>query len=170
MSVVPKTLQWLDRLWSDCVWLTSFENWLRHLHDDSYFLDKLVTDHGTYVYQYDRKRNVKVQSGKPLGFFRMTIAPSYTSLAATEDFAKFNVQHCRKSPIATTTPSHIFFLFAQVKKDLKGKLFHTIPMTQIGSTRFLNSFTREDFQGDYNQRKNRWQNCVHAQGSYFEEF
>lgn len=83
--------------------------------------------------------------------------------------AKFCVELLSQSTYSTDfAPSDI--LFPDVNKDLKGKLFDTIPVIQTSLTNYLNSFVREDFQRAYKQWKKRWEWCIDTQGSYFKGF
>jgi hypothetical protein len=51
---------------------------------------------------------------------------------------------------------------------LKGHHFGTLTNVQTAATQALNTLTVEDFQGCYEEWKNRWERCMHSQGSYFE--
>jgi hypothetical protein len=59
-------------------------------------------------------------------------------------------------------------MFPKIKKNLKGHYFGTLTNVQTAATQALNTLKVEDFQGCYEEWKNRWERCVHSQGSYFE--
>jgi hypothetical protein len=61
-----------------------------------------------------------------------------------------------------------FFLFPKMKLKLKGRLFDTIEEILIESQRVLDTVTEKYFQEAFQNRRRRWDRCLHAGGNYFE--
>jgi hypothetical protein len=59
-----------------------------------------------------------------------------------------------------------FFLFSKMKLMQKGRRFDTIEEIQAESQRVLD--TQKEFQEAFQNRKRRWDWCLHAGGNYFE--
>ncbi|GFX88306.1 histone-lysine N-methyltransferase SETMAR [Trichonephila clavipes] len=67
------------------------------------------------------------------------------------------------------TPA-VFFLFPKEKPDLKGCHHGILDDVKRACTHTLKDVLVGDFQGAYEAWKRRLQNCVHAQGAYFEDY
>jgi hypothetical protein len=61
-------------------------------------------------------------------------------------------------------------LFPWLKSSLKGNNFGTVKNVQAAVTNALKEIPVQDFQASYNAWQNRWQQCIDAQGCYFEEY
>ncbi|XP_014487170.1 PREDICTED: putative uncharacterized protein FLJ37770 isoform X2 [Dinoponera quadriceps] len=96
--------------------------------------------------------------------------PSYTSLIVREALTKHNIVTLPQPPYSPDMVPSDFFLFPRIKKNLKRHRFRTIEAVQAASTRCLNSLSVGDFQEAYEDWKKRWQRCIDAGGSYFEEY
>lgn len=96
--------------------------------------------------------------------------PSHTSLIVREVLAKHNVTTLPQPPYSPDLAPPDFFLFPQIKGSLKGHRFGTIEAIQAVSTGCLNSLAVDDFQEAYDNSEKRWQRCIDAGGSYFENY
>uniref|UniRef100_A0A493U176 Histone-lysine N-methyltransferase SETMAR n=3 Tax=Anas TaxID=8835 RepID=A0A493U176_ANAPP len=63
-----------------------------------------------------------------------------------------------------------FFLFPRIKSTLKGKHYTSVEVLQEAVTRELNSIPVQAFLEVYKNWKIGWQQCVDAEGCYFEKF
>jgi hypothetical protein len=61
-----------------------------------------------------------------------------------------------------------FFLFPKMKLKLQGRWFDTIQEIQAESQRALNTLTAKDLQEAFQKWRRRWDQCLHAEGNYFE--
>ena len=61
-----------------------------------------------------------------------------------------------------------FFLFQKVKSAVKGHHFESTEDIQTSITQALNDIPQIAYQECYKQWQQRWERCVHAQGTYFE--
>jgi histone-lysine N-methyltransferase SETMAR len=95
-------------------------------------------------------------------------APSHTSLADREFLAEKQIAFLPHPPYSPDLAPCDFFMFPKIKKNFKGHHFGTLTNVQTAATQALNTLTVEDFQGCYEEWKNRCKRCVHSQGSYFE--
>jgi len=66
--------------------------------------------------------------------------------------AKNGIPVVRQAPYCPDMAPCDFWLFPKLKRPLKGSRFE-----------------KKDFQGCFQQRKDRWAKCVEAQRAYFEE-
>ena len=61
-----------------------------------------------------------------------------------------------------------FFLFPKLKLKLKGRRFVTTEGVQAESQRVLDTQREKDFQEAFQKWRRRWDQCLHAEGNYFE--
>ncbi|XP_054717601.1 histone-lysine N-methyltransferase SETMAR-like [Uloborus diversus] len=97
-------------------------------------------------------------------------APSHTSFVVTSYLTKIRVDALPQPPYSPDLAPPDFFLFPKLKRELKGKHWDTVETIQSTTTSLLKSLSVEDFQGAFNSWKSRWQKCIDAEGSYFEDF
>ena len=99
------------------------------------------------------------------------IAPSHASLLVREFLAKQTVATLPQPPYSPDLSPPDFFLLPQLKSSLKGHHFGTVKnVLQAAMTNALQEIPVQDFQASYNAWQNRWQQCIDAQGCYFEEY
>jgi len=95
-------------------------------------------------------------------------APTHTSLVVREFLTKNNmttVPHPAYSP--DLAPCDLY-VFAKMKRRLKGQCFVSIKEIQAESQQVLNMLTVEDFNECFQKWQNRWDRCIQAQGDNFE--
>ena len=61
-----------------------------------------------------------------------------------------------------------FWLFPQVKEQLKGQRFHSAEDVRIAATEALKNVSQNGFQDCFEKWYGRWQTCVAVEGAYFE--
>jgi hypothetical protein len=62
-----------------------------------------------------------------------------------------------------------FALFPNLKMKLKGRCFETVSDIQREWQVVLDSIKENDFPGDFEAWKKRWDHCIYSQGDYFDE-
>jgi hypothetical protein len=62
-----------------------------------------------------------------------------------------------------------FFLFPKMTLKLKGRRFDTSEVIQAESQRVLDTLIEKAFQEVFQKWRRRWDRCLHAGGSYFED-
>lgn len=97
-------------------------------------------------------------------------APSHTCFVVSQFLAKNKVATLNQPPYSPDLAPSDFFLFPRLKKDLKGRRFDDVAAVQMATTTGLSSIPVSEFQGAYESWKKRWQRCIDAEGSYFEEY
>jgi hypothetical protein len=55
-----------------------------------------------------------------------------------------------------------------LKLELKGRHFYTNKMIGAESQAMLNALTEHDFQDTFKKWQGRWEQCMRAEGDYFE--
>jgi hypothetical protein len=55
-----------------------------------------------------------------------------------------------------------------LKIKLGGNLFDTTEVIEAESRAVLNSFTADDFQDAFEKWQKHWEQCIRAEGDYFE--
>jgi hypothetical protein len=61
-----------------------------------------------------------------------------------------------------------FFLFPEMKMQLKGRRFHSVADIQRESQKVMDSLTQNDFEAAFQQWQERCDWCIAAKGDYFE--
>lgn len=95
-------------------------------------------------------------------------APSHSALAVREFLAEKHITVLPHPPYSPDLAPCDFFIFPKMKKGMKGHHFGSVDNVQGATTQALKVIPLEDFQGCYEEWKNRWERCVHSQGAYFE--
>ena len=97
-------------------------------------------------------------------------AQSHTAFVVTSYLTRIGVATIPQPPYSPDLAPANFFLFPRLKRELKRHHLGTLKNVQTTTTTLLNSIPAEEFQGAYAAWKLRWQKCIDAQGSYFEEY
>lgn len=97
-------------------------------------------------------------------------APSHSCFLVTDYLTKNGITTVPQPPYSPDMAPADFFLFPRVKTALKGRHHGTLDAVKEACTRALKDIPESDYQGAFEAWKHRWQKCVDAQGSYFEEF
>jgi histone-lysine N-methyltransferase SETMAR len=97
-------------------------------------------------------------------------APSHTAFRVVEYLAQHKVATLPQPPYSPDLAPPDFFLFPRIKSTLKGKHHGSVETVQQAVTRELNSIPVPAFLEAYENWKTRWQQCVDAEGCYFEKF
>lgn len=95
-------------------------------------------------------------------------APSHTALVVRQFLASKNITVIPHPPYSPDLAPCDYFLFPKLKSRMKGRRFDTVEEIQAEAQEVLNALTPGDFQRGMESWKQRWDRCVHAQGSYFE--
>lgn len=61
-----------------------------------------------------------------------------------------------------------FFLFPKIKSSLKGTHFQTVDDVKMKTAELLKGLTENDWQHCFQEWQRRMQQCIDAEGSYFE--
>lgn len=97
-------------------------------------------------------------------------APAHTAFVITAYLTRIGVATVPQPPYSPDLAPADFFLFPRLKRELKGKQLESVDNVQATSTASLNSIPVKEFQKSYDAWKSRWQKCIDAEGSYFEQF
>uniref|UniRef100_A0A8B9VE04 Transposase n=2 Tax=Anas TaxID=8835 RepID=A0A8B9VE04_9AVES len=97
-------------------------------------------------------------------------APRHTVFRVVECLAQHKVATLPQPPYSPDLAPPDFFLFPRIKSTLKGKHHALVEALQEAVTRELNSIPVQAFLEAYENWKTRWQQCVDAEGCYFEKF
>uniref|UniRef100_A0A8C3BTD1 Transposase n=1 Tax=Cairina moschata TaxID=8855 RepID=A0A8C3BTD1_CAIMO len=97
-------------------------------------------------------------------------APSHTAFRVVEYLAQQKVATLPQPPYSPDLAPPDFFLFPRIKLMLKGKHHASVEVLQEAMTRELNSIPVQAFLEVYKNWKAHWQQCVDAEGCYFEKF
>jgi histone-lysine N-methyltransferase SETMAR len=97
-------------------------------------------------------------------------APAHNALSVRQFLAKKKkkVPGLHHAPYTPDLAPCDFFLFPKLKHSLKGTHFQSIEDIQRKTTDLLKWFTQNDFQKCFHAWKERMQQCIEAQGNYFE--
>ncbi|XP_011859854.1 PREDICTED: putative uncharacterized protein FLJ37770 [Vollenhovia emeryi] len=97
-------------------------------------------------------------------------APRHSCFLVTDYLIKIGITTVSQPPYSPDVAPADFFLFPKVKTTFKGRYHGTLHTVKQACTRALKDIAESDYQGAFEAWKSRWQKCVDAQGSYFEEF
>jgi len=95
-------------------------------------------------------------------------APAHTLLIVREFLTKKNmttVPHPAYSPDLAPCD---FYVFPEIKLQLKGRRFISIVEIQAKSQQELNMLMLTDCNECFQKWQNHWDRCIQAQGDYFE--
>lgn len=95
-------------------------------------------------------------------------APVHSALVIRNFCVKNAMTVIPQPPYSPDLAPADFFLFPKLKRPLKGRRFQTVDEIKEKTTELLNTFTKEEFSGAFDQWKHRWEKCVASQGEYFE--
>uniref|UniRef100_A0A8C3CC15 Transposase n=1 Tax=Cairina moschata TaxID=8855 RepID=A0A8C3CC15_CAIMO len=97
-------------------------------------------------------------------------ALSHAVFRVVEYLAQHKVAMLPQPPYSPDLAPPDFFLFLRIKLTLKGKHHTSVEALQGAMTRELSSIPVQAFLETYENWKTRWQQCVDAEGCYFEKF
>jgi hypothetical protein len=95
-------------------------------------------------------------------------APSHRALVTHEFLAHNSIIALPHLPRSPDLAPCDFFLFPNMKLQLKGRCFDRVEEIQQESRNVLRTLQEQDFQHAFQQWQRRWDRCVAAQGDYFE--
>jgi histone-lysine N-methyltransferase SETMAR len=95
-------------------------------------------------------------------------APSYRALVTCEFLTHNSIITLPHLPYSSDLAPCDFFLFPKMKLQLKGCRFDRVEENQRELQNVLGTLREPDFQHAFQQRQRRWDQCVTAQGDYFE--
>jgi len=95
-------------------------------------------------------------------------APSHRALVTHEFLAHNSTITLLHPPYSPDLAPCDFFLFPEMKLQLKGRHFDRVEEIQQESQNILGMLREQDFQHAFEQWQQRWDRCVAAQGNYFE--
>jgi len=85
-----------------------------------------------------------------------------------EFLAQNNITTLPHPPYSPDLASCDFFLFPNLKTQLKGHHFGTVENVQATAKRALNNISSEDFLHCYEEWQQHWNRCIRSQRAYFE--
>jgi len=95
-------------------------------------------------------------------------APAHRAVTTNEFLAKHNLLSLPHPPYSPDLALCDFFLFPQLKKTMKVRQFDYVEKIEANATRQLRTITKSDYQRCFCQWQERWNECIQAQGHYFE--
>jgi transposase len=95
-------------------------------------------------------------------------APSHRVLITHEFLAHNSIITLPHPPYSPDLAPCNFFLFSKMKLKLKGRRFDLVEEIQRESQNALGMLREQDFQHTFQHRQRCWDQCVTAQGDYFE--
>jgi len=95
-------------------------------------------------------------------------APSHRALVTREFLAYKGIITLPLPPYSPDLAPCDFFLFLKMKLQLKGHRLDRVEEIQQESQNVLGTLREQDFQHAFQQWQRRWDQCVAAQGDYFE--
>jgi histone-lysine N-methyltransferase SETMAR len=96
-------------------------------------------------------------------------APCHRALLFCEFLANHNMLSLPHPPYSLDLALADFFLFPKMKMQLKGRRFHSVADIQCESQKVMDSLTQNDFKAAFQQWQERCDQCIAAQGDYFED-
>ncbi len=79
-----------------------------------------------------------------------------------------NMQEVAHAPYSPDLAPCDFWLFPQIKRDLKGRVFRTVKEVQAAVVAIIDKLEPDDFFTAFDRLILRWRKCVAAKGEYFE--
>jgi histone-lysine N-methyltransferase SETMAR len=95
-------------------------------------------------------------------------APCHQALLVREFLANHNMLSLLHPPYSPDLAPADFFLFPKMKKQLKGRRFHSVADIQRESQKVMESLTQNDFEVTFQQWQEHCDWCIAVQGDYFE--
>ena len=95
-------------------------------------------------------------------------APSHTASLTSEYLAKNNIKTIRHPPYSPDLAMCDFWLFAGLKRNLRGRAFQSEGDLDEAVLDYLNSIPESDWSGAFDMWKSRMERCIEAEGDYFE--
>jgi len=95
-------------------------------------------------------------------------APDHSSQMIEIFLAKHNIPVARKTPYSPDMAPYDYWLFFHLKSKLKRTRFESRDNIIGNMTAKLYSICKDASQKCFEQRRNRWKNCVRSQADYFE--
>ncbi|XP_050934319.1 zinc finger protein 280D [Lates calcarifer] len=95
-------------------------------------------------------------------------APAHSALRTREFFGCTNTIVAPHPSYSPDLAPCDFFLFPKLKSKLKGHRLDTVEEIQNESQVVLDSLTEREFQEAFQAWQERWEQCITAQGDYFE--
>lgn len=95
-------------------------------------------------------------------------APAHRSLLVTEFLAKHATVILPQPPYSPDLSPADYFLFARLKKPLKGRRFESIEDIKQNSQMALKAIKKNEYKKCFEEWKKRWHMCVGKDGDYFE--
>lgn len=95
-------------------------------------------------------------------------APAHSSLLVREFLARNSITTLDHPPYSPDIAPCDFFLFPKCKMVMRGQHWDDVETIKRETTRQLKSLTSEDFEGCFEQWKQRWDKCITIDGDYFE--
>jgi hypothetical protein len=95
-------------------------------------------------------------------------APSHISFHQGLFFYEKQHGGCSPPTLLAGLASYNFSLIPSLKIKLKGRYFDTTEVIGAESQAVLNILTECDFQDTFKKWQKSWEQCTHAEGTYFE--
>lgn len=95
-------------------------------------------------------------------------APSHTALILREFLSKNSTHVAPQPPYSPDLAPCDFWLFAKLKRPLRGNRFESIEEIKRESVNALKAIPSEDFEACFEEWERRWHRCIGAGGDYFE--
>ena len=114
-----------------------------------------------------RKRQEKWQDGNWI--LHHDNAPAHTSCLMRQFLAKHSTAQLQQPPYSPDLTLCDFFLFARLKKVLKGHRYEAKEDSKRNLTKTLLDIPKEEFTKCFQQWRRHWAKCVAAEGNYVED-
>jgi transposase len=94
--------------------------------------------------------------------------PAHRALVTREFLTHNSIITLPHPPYSPDLAPCDFFLFLKMKLQLKGRCFYRVKEIQQETQNVLRTIRKQDFQHAFQKWQRRWDQCVAAQGDYFE--
>jgi histone-lysine N-methyltransferase SETMAR len=94
-------------------------------------------------------------------------APGHTASLTSECLAKNKIKTIRHPPYSPDLAMYDFWLFAGLKRHLRGRSFESEEEIDAPVLEYLNSIPESVWHGAFDAWKSRMERCIEAEG-YFE--
>lgn len=95
-------------------------------------------------------------------------APSHTALVIRDHFARNSTHIVPQPPYSPDLAPCDFWLFAKLKRPLRGHRFESIEEIKTETKKELKAIPEEDFAACFENWKKRWHKCIAFGRDYFE--
>ena len=116
--------------------------------------------------RFPRKRPVSFKSGQ--WHFHQDNAAVHNSILVIVYLTKMGIKTVPHPPYSPDLAPCDFWLFPQVKEKLRGCHYETFEEIKESVTKVIDTFTQEDFHGNFQKLLERYNKCIAAGGNYFE--